>query len=229
MKINWDKTLQFIKGYAFAIITTSTLALAVSTNIPGFNIFTSGTPISSSAVNDNFGKVAGVIIFEGTNTSAFTIDNTALAASACDATDDCSYGLFEFDNITLGGANHTTATDSNGSTLSSGNDFSVITVPTSGWYEVFLNYKVTSMVATASGTNDSSMLDSSYILTRWESGGSYPIYSSASLDETELASVYNSQSYYDANSNSTFDDPTSNYSSRSVGETDSLSNKLKKS
>ncbi len=181
MKINWEKSIQFIKGYAFAIITTSTLALAVSTNIPGFNIFTSGTPISSSAVNDNFGKLAGIEVYKATNTAALVLDDTTtLISMRCNAmVDDCHYGAMTLTSTISNGTYITEAatSDTNSGTvsISGGGNYSLITIATSGWYDFYLKKSISTMQVTWSGSScDRSYLDFETFINKIESAATTP-------------------------------------------------------
>ncbi|PIP91474.1 MAG: hypothetical protein COW01_02050 [Bdellovibrionales bacterium CG12_big_fil_rev_8_21_14_0_65_38_15] len=181
MKINWDKTIQFLKGYAFAIITTSTIALAVSTNIAGFNIFTSGTPISSTAVNDNFGKLAGIEVFKATNTAGLVLnDVTTLSTSRCNASiEDCHFGAMTLTSTISNGTYVTEAAtaDTNSGTvsISGGGNYTLITIATSGWYDFYLKKTISSMQVTWSGTAwDRSYLDIETFINKIESAVTSP-------------------------------------------------------
>src|SRR3954466_4879728 len=58
--IRFFKNLGFMQGFILAICLTSAISIATVT-IPGFFVFTSGTPISSSQINSNFDKLASLI------------------------------------------------------------------------------------------------------------------------------------------------------------------------
>ena len=196
MKINWDKTIQFLKGYAFAIITTSTLALAVSTNIAGFNIFTSGTSISSTAVNDNFGKLAGIEVYKANNTAGLVLnDVTTLSTSRCNAmSDDCHFGAMTLTSIISNGTyvTVTSTADTNSGTvsISGGGNFTLLTIATSGWYDFYLKKSVSSMQVTWSGSScDRSYLDIETFINKIESAATSPNIQSENFGDSNLGKI----------------------------------------
>lgn len=58
----------FITGVFVSIALSSLVAIA-ATNIQGLNVFTTGTVISSAAINQNFERLAGIILFKSTTSS----------------------------------------------------------------------------------------------------------------------------------------------------------------
>ncbi len=211
MKINWDKTIQFLKGYTFAIITTSTLALAVSTNIAGFNIFTSGTPISSTAVNDNFGKLAGIEVYKATNTALIDVDNTTtLSTARCNASiDDCSFGAMTLTSSVSNGTyvTESSPSDTNGYplSLSGGGTFSLVTIATSGWYDFSLRMSFSTMQVTYPGSCSSAYAVIETSINKVESAATSPIVQNEGFGDTGFGKIEFNRDKSDGNCDSTLD------------------------
>lgn len=145
-------------------------------------------------MNDNFGKLAGVLVFEGTNTAAVTVDDTTtMFGSRCNAyIDDCAVGLYEFASPTVNtGVTHSTDTDSNSGANSSTTaaNFSIITVGTSGWYDIYMSVDFTSYLTDF--TNGSNVfITQEFFLQRYQNLVTVPVIeSNANINGDLIGSV----------------------------------------
>lgn len=138
----------FFQGAAVAIGFTSLVSIA-ATNFPGFFIFSSGTPISSSEINSNFEKLTGTILVKAVISGSVSINETNfIIPASCPTCHNYGKKLL-LSSVSVGAANVLTSTDTNMESASYGTSFSYITIPADGWYEFRL---VTNTTTSLSGT-----------------------------------------------------------------------------
>ena len=138
----------FFQGAAVAIGFTSLVSIA-ATNFPGFFIFSSGTPISSSEINSNFEKLTGTILVRAVINGSISInESNFIIPSSCPTCNNFGKKLL-LSSVSVGAANVLTPTDTNSESASYGTNFNYITVPTDGWYEFRL---VANSTTSLSGT-----------------------------------------------------------------------------
>ena len=131
------KKLNFLQGVIFTICLTSLLSIA-ATNLPGFYIFSPGTPISSSEINANFEKIAGSVVVKASMTTSFS----AVNADFITPTDcvGCTNKIYRkkiiLDTVTINDTNLKTSIDNDLNSASNGNSFSYYQVAATGWYEI---------------------------------------------------------------------------------------------
>lgn len=124
----------FFQGAAVAIGFTSLVSIA-ATNFPGFFIFNSGTPISSSEINSNFEKLTGTILVKAVISGSLSInESNFIIPSYCPTCHNFGKKLL-LSTVSIGAANVLTSTDTNIDSASYGTSFNYISVPTDGWYE----------------------------------------------------------------------------------------------
>lgn len=129
--------LTFFQGVAAAICFTSLISIA-ATNLPGFFIFTAGTPISSSEINTNFEKLAGNIVLQASYTTGFTATNASFFVPSDCGTCNMYKKRMNFNSVTMSDANFKTTNDLETNSSSYGTPFHYYEVPVSGWYELRL-------------------------------------------------------------------------------------------
>lgn len=124
----------FFQGAAMAIGFTSLVSIA-ATNFPGFFIFNSGTPISSSEINSNFEKLTGTILVKGVFTGSITAnESNFIVPASCPTCHNYSKKL-TLSSVSIGAANLLSATDTDSESASVGSSFNYISIPSDGWYE----------------------------------------------------------------------------------------------
>lgn len=127
------KKFGFFHGVALTICLSSLVGVA-ATNLPGFFVFTAGTPISSSEINSNFEKIAGNIVVHAKLTTPFTGTNAQFEVPSDCPTCTVFRKRINFNSIITG--NLQTAVDADPSAFSEGSNFHYYQIPSDGWYEI---------------------------------------------------------------------------------------------
>jgi hypothetical protein len=190
----------FIQGMFFAIGITSVLSYA-ATNLPGFHVFTPGGVISSTEMNDNFEKIAGVIVVQAANTGAIGYTYSDGPGSYnCNAYDGFTGKL----NLTasIDDGNWNLATDTNNATGNAtyNTSFSFYEIPTSGWYEVRLVANEAVRSHTCGGPNCNMNFGTKVKLGYATMSGGVP-----SMTSTEVVHVQDDFNIYDSSSDGVVD------------------------
>ena len=142
------KKLTFLQGVVLAVCLSSIMSIA-ATNLPGFFVFSAGTPISSSEINSNFEKIAGSVVFKGSVSSAFSIINSNFTAFPDCPTCNMYRKRILFDNISVSDANYKEINENYDYFSTLGQAFSYYEVSVSGWYEIRFIGQVTLSAANA--------------------------------------------------------------------------------
>ena len=143
----------FFQGAVVAIGFTSLVSIA-ATNFPGYFIFSSGTPISSSEINSNFEKLTGTILLKAVYSGSITAnESNFIVPTYCPTCHSYSKKLL-LSSASVGAANLLTTTDSDADSASYGTSFSYISIPSDGWYEFRL---ITNATASLAGTTCNSI------------------------------------------------------------------------
>lgn len=139
----------FFQGAVMAIGFTSLVSIA-ATNFPGYFVFSSGTPISSSEINSNFEKLTGSILLKAVISDNVSVNQSSfIIPSACPTCHNFSKKL-TLSSVSVGTANVLTSTDTDSESSSYGSNFNYISIPSDGWYEFRL---ITNVTTSLSGTN----------------------------------------------------------------------------
>jgi hypothetical protein len=148
------KKLTFLQGVALTICLTSIISIA-ATNLPGFFVFSPGTPISSSEVNANFEKLTGLVVVKATMSTAMSLTNANFGTYPDCLTCTMYRSKLLLNTVTTTDGNFLTATDTDPNTSSNGAIFSYYQVPASGWYEIRLIPSISSTMSTPTITGSS--------------------------------------------------------------------------
>ena len=133
------------KGFIIGILTAvsiSSLIAYAATSIQGLNIFTSGTVISSAAINQNFERLAGVIQYQATSgPAAVTLTQSDLiSVSPCNSGSPCRREKLPLTNVVIDDSTMfftKTDTDTFYTNAGTGN-YNYYKIATDGWYEIIL-------------------------------------------------------------------------------------------
>ncbi len=131
------KNLTFFQGVALTVCLSSLISIA-ATNIPGFFVFSAGTPISSSEINANFEKLAGTIVLQATYSTGYSVTQTSFSSPPECPTCVIYFKKLFFNSIALSDINLKTTTDTHSSSGSFNSTFHYYQVPANGWYEIRL-------------------------------------------------------------------------------------------
>jgi len=133
---NLSNRTGFIQGIIFTMGITSLISYA-ATNLPGFHVFNAGDPISSSEMNENFEKVAGLITLQAENSGAisYTVADGP-GSTNCNTYDGFTGKL----NLTasISDADWQQGTDNTGANVTNGQSYSFYEITQTGWYETRL-------------------------------------------------------------------------------------------
>lgn len=169
------KVLQQYKGFLAGVMSTvalSSLVAYAATSIQGLNVFTPGTTISAAAVNQNFERLAGVILFKASQSStSYTGSETDLVLNniACGASPNiCRREKLAFiSNIIDNPANVVTKTEQSTLYTNYGTGtYNYYKINSDGWYEVQMKVDgfvfhnvVTTCLASSCNFNVNSTID----------------------------------------------------------------------
>lgn len=136
----------FFQGAAVAIGFTSLVSIA-ATNFPGYFIFSSGTPISSSEINSNFEKLTGNILVKGVYSGSISATESNFIIPATCPTCHNYVKKLLLSSVSVGAANVLTSTDTDIESASYGTSFNYVLIPSDGWYEFRLIANPTSSLS----------------------------------------------------------------------------------
>lgn len=138
----------FFQGAVVSISFTSLVSIA-ATNLPGFFIFSTGTPISSSEVNSNFEKLAGSILLKAVITDNISLNTSNFSTPTTCPTCNIYSKKLMLSSISVGVSNVSQSTDTDVDSASKDSFFNYISIPSDGWYEFRL---ISHTISSLSGT-----------------------------------------------------------------------------